>query len=219
VLRKESLILIALLGITGVAQANLVPIHSRAEQNPTDVLDWGLTLGPEGSTYSAPQTVQTFNGNTVTVGTSGGPMQQVVEGSLWIGNFDYGENLLSTNGANGPMALLLSTPVSSFGFTIQARDPGPFTGIAAAFDTQFNLLGSLELSGNSTNLENGSALFLGLRDSSPDIAGIVIDAGATHNFAIDAVTFTPEPGLYGVLALGLAGLAGARRWYLSPRRR
>jgi len=221
-LRKTSLVLIGLLSITAAAYANIYVIPDRATRNPTDILDWGGQLGPAPIGISSPQTVGTFNGNTVVVSTAGGSMARVDEGAGWAGNFDFGETLLWTQG-NGPMTLQLANPVTSVGFGIQDNSFGAFTGILNVYDAGNNLLGSLTLPGNSTNTNDGSALFMGLGDTNGDaISSIQIDTG-DHNFAIDDVSFTntgtatPEPDFYRLVAAGLLALVGAKLRSLKKR--
>lgn len=211
-LTKTSLALVGFLCVSAAARANIYVIPDVATLNPTDIIDWGGQLGPAVTTLSSPQIVSTFNGNTVEVSTAGGAMQRVDEGNGWTGNFDYGETLLWTRGANGPLTLQLANPVNAFGFGIQQNAYGPFTATVNAFDAGNNLLGSLTLAGVGTNLENGSALFMGLGETTGNtISSIQIDTGA-HDFAINDVglTTTPEPDFYGVVTFGLIALVGAK---------
>jgi hypothetical protein len=208
---KISLVLVGFLCISGAARANIFVIPDRVTQNPTDIIDWGQ-LGVATTTLASPQIVGTFNGNTVEVSNVGGAMERLDEGNGWGGNFDFGETLLWTHGANGPMTLQFVNPVSSVGFDIQDVNFGRFLGILHVYDTSNSLLGSLYLQGLSNSLENGSALFMGLGDTAGDtISSITIDT-TSDDFSIDDVslTTTPEPDFYRVVTLGLLALVGAK---------
>jgi hypothetical protein len=211
-----------LLGLNALAYADVfLQLPNRATQQPTDIVDWSQ-LGPDFTPLSSPAAFTTFNGVAGVVSDAGGSLARLDEGTSWIGNFDYGENLLWTFGQNGPLTLMLSSPVNSFGFDIQENLYGPFTATVAALDASMSPLFTLSgVPGLSNGLENGSALFLGIADASAvSIWGFQVDttdisALDPHDFAIDDVSFTnvvPEPGFTGATAALLAALAGLRRW-------
>jgi len=224
--KKILLLATVLLCFNSVARADgFAVIATRADQNATDIYDWSQ-LGPDGTTLVTPQFVTSFNGtNAGLVGNiDGSSFARVDEGLSWIGNFDYGQSLI-TNLGQAPMALVFFNPVGSFGFDIQSFAPGAFSAFVVAFDCSGNPLFSQTLSGTSTNLENGSALFVGLGDTSGanicTIEFATSDVAGADNFAIDDVSITdtafvaPEPGTLLLLGSGLLGLAGMRRRKLS----
>jgi hypothetical protein len=155
------------------------------------------------------------------------------QGDGWNGNFAPGSRLLATSSSFGGEVLdvfgnefvkggVLS--VSGFGFQIQSSDLGPFVAFVAPFQYAGGGLtgipGSvLEVVGNSTTSGDGSAIYVGMVDSTAEIAGFVVEVEtASHefdNFAIgqlDIVTGTsasvPEPSPF-VMSSVLLGMFGA----------
>src|SRR5205823_979702 len=163
---------ITLFSVAAVAHADtFAVIPSRAAQDPTDIIDW-TQLGPDGTQLTTPQLVSSFNGNLAQIGNvNGSDFLRAAEGASWAGNFDFGEPLLWTGNLNfatgglGPVTIVLQNPVLSFGFGIQAQWPGPFTATVDALDVNGSALFGATFNGFSNNLENGSALFIGLADT------------------------------------------------------
>lgn len=213
-----------LCSITVLASADtFVVLGSRAAQNPTDTMNWAQ-LGPVYSQMITARPVVTTHGNQGLVGKlNQSGYERVNEGTGRVGNFSYGQPLLwtghSSHSVSAPMGVYLTNPVSSFGFDIAADYPGAFSVDVKAYDVHMKPLFEKVFHGVSSGAENGSALFVGVRDlTGANIKGFVISSssgnmhqGWANDFAIDSPTFTysavPEPAS---LALGFtSALLGA----------
>jgi hypothetical protein len=77
----------------------------------------------------------------------------------WDGNFTAGDPVLYTaNG--GPIDFIFSSPIAGFGDQIQSATFGAFTARIEAFNAANVSLGVFTVTGNSTDHNDGSAVFL-----------------------------------------------------------
>lgn len=230
-MKKILVVFLALLCMGTLAYADSFTIFAtRADQNPTDIIDWGQ-LGAPGTFVPSPASVTSFGGLNATAGIAGPNMVAMQQGTTWNGNFDFGENLLWTGNPNliagtgpGPITINFAQGVSSVGFAIQSDFFGAFSATLQVYGSG-GLLFTLTGIGNSNNFDDGSALFMGVGDlSGANITQIVIsesDQFATNDFAIDAVSITtgggqvPEPSSIALLGSGLLTMAGVLRRKLA----
>jgi hypothetical protein len=219
-----------LLALSSQAQASLSLVTSRGALGGTDFVDWG-TLGPAFTDVLNGSTVTSNLGRTLSITDDlGGNMQRRDQGTGWNGNFAPGDHLLWMNQpGQGPLTLTISglPLLSAIGSQIQADFFGAFTAKIEAFDSAHNSLGSFTEDGVSNANGDNSAIFLGVRSTSADIASIVYSLTAavndTRDFAINQLDFTsqavPEPST--LVSLGLMGLCTAgfalRRRILTAR--
>ena len=217
-MKKFLLVAIAFLSFPILAQADSFTVNAtRADQNPTDIIDWGVNV-PDGTSALGPLAVSSFGLINATLSSSGNVFSGFTNGIDVFGNFDSGESLLYNNaGGAVTVAFAPGSNVQSVGFEIQDENFGPFTGELDVYNGS-TLLMTLGLAGLSNQNLDGSALFMGLTDNTgANITSVVINTGS-GDFLIDDVslttgapTATPEPGSILLLGSGLLGLAGVRR--------
>jgi hypothetical protein len=122
------------------------------------------------------------------------------------------------------MDISFSNPISGAGAQIQADYFGSFTATITAYGAGSTFLESFIESGDSTSNGDGSAIFLGVLDSTADIYSIqysVVSVTGNNDFAINTLSLldtngtpsVPEPSTMLLVASGLAGLAAFRKRY------
>ena len=217
-MKKTLLLIVAALASVAVTQADVITLVTT--RVGTDTVNW-TQLGPDNTTIPNPFAA-TSGGGIGIAGSFGGSGtgETSVEGGSWFGNFTIGDELVWTNSpGQGPLTLGLSTGVNQIGAQIEADFFGAFTAQIAAYNGA-SLLGSFTEVGVATSLEDGSAIYLGVMDSTADINKIVFSltsaAGDPADFAINNLSITPaastpEPGTLMLLGGGLALLCVARR--------
>lgn len=196
--------------------AALVPIAARSALGMNaDSVDW-LALGPEFATPSNPFAITSADGLNLTVSkASAGPFERVDEGGFgWLGNFTVGDALLWASLTPGPLTIDFGTGVLGAGLQIQNDALGAFTATVEAFDASNVSLGAFSFNGNSTQAEDGSAIFVGVLGTTADVRRITFDVSGSSSFAVNRVSIAaavPEPGT--ALGAGMACLflIGSRR--------
>jgi hypothetical protein len=186
-------------------------------------------LGPDNTPINNPFSANTIGGIGITgsfrgAGTGFVAVEDPISRS-WVGNFTIGDVLIYNN-ALGAISLVLNTGVSQVGAQIQSTFYGPFTAEIDAYSGA-TLLGSFLENGNSNDLENGSAIYLGVQDStSANITKVVFSltsaASTPADFAINGLSVTPpgaatvpEPASWMLLCSVLAVVGLTRRRVLA----
>jgi hypothetical protein len=223
-MRRTCVLSAAVLGlVVGAvrAQAGVVEVTDFASLAANDAIHWGQ-LGPDFTALPRSVGATTAGGLAVTARTrDSSGLLRIDEGGSWIGNFSPGDKLLNNNSTKySPLTIMFATPVFGAGADIQLDGNQPFTATIRAFDGN-RLLGTFTEGGVSTQDENGSAIFIGVKDTNAEITRIVF--GLSHppktdsDFAIDSLrvrtSAVPEPSSLILLGLGGQAVAGfAWRW-------
>lgn len=153
------------------SEPGFVRVASRADLAASDNLDWG-DLGPPSGSLPQPVSILSDDGRSVVVRNSVIPpgsfpapfnrlRQNLVGG--WRGNFALGDELITTGGAQ-VISIDFATPIASAGLQVQpATLIASFTTRIEALDAAGAVLASFEVPGVSTNAEDNSAPFVGIR--------------------------------------------------------
>jgi hypothetical protein len=219
----------------GMGRAQLSLVTSRATLGADDSIDWG-TLGQATNTsVTNPLGINSVNGHFNTVTQSPGRnfqfFQQAGLGDhvppFWGGNFTPTDNLLNTGGGGAnPLTLVPKAAVRGAGAQIEVNGTGSFVARITAFASGNIQLASFTESGIANGNADGSAIFLGILDTLPDIASVqfsidTFPATGSSDFSINQVsiasaTAVPEPS--SLLLLAAAGIGvgiRARQKYFS----
>jgi hypothetical protein len=222
--------------ITSSSEAGLVLVTDPAAATWNDSVHWGQ-LGTDGTTLASSVNATSARGRTVTATTSDSSgLYRLDEGTGWVGNFSPGDSLL-TNGTPtyAPLMISFDIPLTGVGANIQRDQGGAFTATISVYSGNV-LLGTFTEDGDSNSLEDGSAIFLGVKNTNPYtdpvitkiVFGLTIESQSVPNadFAINSVRMSllPEPSTILSAALAALGtLVEARRRRLcvdpKPRRR
>jgi hypothetical protein len=148
----------------------------------------------------------------------------------WGGNFDNGDELLTTNccAGYGPLIFSFSEAVSGLGANIEPqRSDGPFTAVLQGFDSGGHLIDSVTESGE-IDTTVGTAIFIGLAND----PGIVSAEFSVTSCPLECTAFAvnqldivpsetgtvPEPATFPMLLLGIASIGGIQRRWLGGRK-
>jgi hypothetical protein len=201
-----------LFGFGFVSEAHAITfVTDRSALGADDSVDWS-SLGADYTSVPAPFSVTSANGLDVTVNIPDNLVERRTQGSGWAGNFATGDALLWTKGGPGPLSLAFYSPVSGVGTQIQSNASGSFTAIIEAFNSSNISLGSFSLNGNGSSNGDNSAIFIGLLNTSNNIAKVTfnISGSSLPDFAINQLslkTSTPIPTpalLPGLIGMGAA---------------
>lgn len=210
--------LFVLLVAVAAANASVVLITDRNAMNANFWLDWGFQ-GPPFT--QIPQFFSFPNGEGQIQGMfATGPGERRDEGNGWNGNFTVGDQLGWTN-ANGPLTFFFPNGAQGAGAQIEPNSYGPFTAQIQAFHND-TLLGTFLENGNSQPTEDGSAIFIGIKDQIDEVTSIVFSivscTGNCSDFAVNLVSVRgispvgiPEPASIVLLGSGLLAALGSLR--------
>lgn len=184
--RLRTMLMVAILMIASTgANAALVLVTSRVALAGDDFIDWG-NAGAEFSDPTNPFNINSNNGIVTTVSQAGNSaFERRNQSSGWSGNFANGDELLWTQGGNGPMSLAFNQTIQGGGAQIMRNQFGAFVATIEAFDSGNNSLGSFNVNGNGTTNNDNSAIFVGVLSTSADIARISFSVSSTQDFAIN----------------------------------
>ena len=197
-------LLIACSGDEGVApgEPSFASVASRVALAGSDHLDWA-DLGPPTSSHPQPITIRSNSGLSVVLtnsvlppGNSPTPFNRATQNffSGWRGNFALGDELIYTG---GPQIITIDFPgpIVAAGMQVQ---PGSlvvaFTIRVEALSAQGAALAFFDVSGVSTNAEDNSAPFVGIRATRGSFDKVRITNLTSMSFpgiAINQVDFTP----------------------------
>jgi hypothetical protein len=178
-------------------------------------------LGAEGTNVPLSYELTSNSSIKAQFSQKAGSAFRVNESSNWDGNFAANEALIWTR-YGGPVQVDFgTTKLKTFGVQIQPDIFGPFSAYVSVLDSSGTELARFSLDGNSTNLHDGSALFIGVGsdDTATNFSRVQIGlntGGNPFNFAYNGPSFQsiPEPTtwvLTGITTVYIAYLYSQKR--------
>ncbi len=215
------------------ASASITFVQSLGALNANDQFDWGqFSVGNLGS----PLVAVSDNGVDLTASNNDSFSIYQQNGAYpydWAGNFTPGDFVLAQSIgdiglANRSLQLSFGAGIYSAGFQVEPAYYGNFTVQLAVYDTANVLLGTQSFNGSSTSWGDGSAIFIGAVNSTPNIGELVVSIisedgnnSPANGLGIDTLHIgevpasdpgaVPEPASATLLLTGFAGLALFRR--------
>ena len=188
--------------------AGFVLITSPAGLNATGAFRLN-DLGPENTPVDWVYELTANSGEKAIFSQSAGQALRVNEDSSWDGNYLPGEALVWTR-YGGPLVVDFgTTKLKTFGLQIQPDIFGDFGAYISVLDQAGSELVRYELTGVSTDVPDGSALFIGVGsdDSTTDFSKIQVgltSGGNLNNFAYNSPLFqaVPEPATCVLAGIG-----------------
>ena len=205
-----SFLTLVLVAASAQAFAGSIQIASSAGLSATDTT---LTVSGTQSTNLGTPLSFSAGGNTLTFSNTNG-FEVVQAGSTYFDtSFANGTVILYGTGyfgSGGAATIDFSNPVGQVGMNIEEFADGPYTVSFSAYDGA-TLLGTYTASGSDPDGGYPSMLsFEGVQATGGDvITSLVLSDSNGDNLGIGPVTYgaaTPEPGTFGLLLTGLAGL-------------
>jgi hypothetical protein len=144
------------------------------------------------------------------------------QGSSWNGNFPAGMGLVYNGAAAGniPTSIAVTFDQANYGAGayIQTNSYGPFTATVLLYDSDYLEIGSYSVGGTSDG-NVGTALFIGMIDSSPEVYAVAFLAYGTGtqepDFAVGTLGIEngtiPEPASFLLMGPALLGLGMLKR--------
>ena len=235
--RIKAAFLVAILSSLS-SQAQITQLGS-----PADLAGLGVPGVPKnydwsdvGLEYTLPANPFNLSGATVSNPDGTADFEVLVQSSGWFGNFNPGDYVMRTD--SGAIVLEFAQPIFGGGAYIQADvlsttagSTGDFFGFVEALDAHGHSLFVASLQGLSTDLADGSSIFVGLGGPTAEIRSLVFSVSnlpndpnaALDSFAIGEVftigSVVPEASS-GTASVFLGGivLAGLRSRQQATKR-